>query len=103
MAKCKNCSNLYNLSNDDDEIVGKWCPKINDSPYIEMNRECDHYKCMTNGDRIRSMTDEELTDIIMCPYDTAGKPENIMPCMTGDGIQDCKKCAMEWLQREVEE
>lgn len=24
---------------------------------------------MTNGDRIRQMTDEELAEIIMCPYD----------------------------------
>lgn len=65
MCKCKNCSNLYNLSNQDDEIVGKWCEKKNDSPDTELERECDYYKCMTNGDRIRSMTDEELSDFLM--------------------------------------
>ena len=62
----------------------------------------------TNADRIRTMGDEELAKIIMCPYDTAGKPIEIMPCAK-DGIQelwppeDCKKCMMEWLQKEVEE
>lgn len=38
MPKCKNCNNLYNLSNKDDVIVGKWCPKINDSPHLDMER-----------------------------------------------------------------
>ena len=60
MPKCKNCNNLYNLSNKDDVIVGKWCPMINDSPHLDMERNCEHYKAMTNADRIRSMTDEEL-------------------------------------------
>lgn len=48
---------------------------------------------MTNADRIRSMTDEELVSIIDCPY-------GIYP------IEDCKKpicwsCKMEWLKEEV--
>ena len=108
MAKCKNCTNLYNLSNEDDVIVGKWCPKINDSPDIDMERECVHYKGMTQADRIRSMSDEELTKIILCPYDTAGKPIEIMPCVRDGNVQelippeDCKKCMMEWLNSEAE-
>lgn len=36
---------------------------------------------MTNADRIRMMTDEELTKIIMCPYDTFGESVDIMPCI----------------------
>lgn len=75
---------------------------------IMMNsRICDKPK--TNADRIRSMSDDELTDIILCPYDTAGKPENIMPCVRDGNIQElvspeyCKKCMMDWLQSEVEE
>ena len=71
------------------------------------SRICDKPK--TNADRIRSMSDDELTDIILCPYDTAGKPENIMPCVRDGNIQEpvspeyCKKCMMGWLQSEVEE
>lgn len=62
-----------------------------------------------NAYRIRSMSDEELTKIIMCPYDTAGKPIEIMPCVRDGNVQelvppeDCKKCMMEWLQSEAEE
>ena len=70
-------------------------------------RDCN--KAKTNGDRIRSMSDEELTKIILCPYDTAGKPIDIMPCIKDGNIQelvppeDCKRCMLEWLQSEVEE
>ena len=66
-------------------------------------------KKQTNADRIRAMSDEELTKIIFCPYDTAGKPIDIMPCIKDGNIQelvppeDCKKCMLEWLQSEVEE
>lgn len=61
---------------------------------------------MTNGDRIRSMTDEELLDVILCPYDTAGEPGDIMPCIQEGNIQEfvtqkeCHTCMMEWLKRE---
>ena len=70
------------------------------------SRVCEKQK--TNADRIRSMSDEDLTKIIMCPYDTAGKPIEIMPCVNGNvqklvSPEDCKKCMMEWLQSEVEE
>ena len=62
---------------------------------------------MTNGDKIRAMSNEELTAIIMCPYDTAGDPIDIMPCAK-DGIQEfvspeqCNDCMLKWLQREVD-
>lgn len=48
---------------------------------------------MTNGDKVREMTNEELADIIMCPYGTeaysCGKP-------------NCLKCCREWLESEVD-
>lgn len=52
MAKCKNCTNLHE----------HWCEKIVDSPCEDTERECDQYKCMTQAERIRSMTDEELAE-----------------------------------------
>lgn len=64
MPKCKNCTNLYNLSDEDDVIVGKWCPKINDSPHEELERDCEHYQCMTNADRISAMSVDEMTEFI---------------------------------------
>ena len=104
MAKCKNCTNLYNLSDENDVIVGKWCPKTNDSPDVEAERECGYYyKRMTQADRIRSMSDEELAEIIG---------------ILAEGNEDCTKCPavsykfwcttckegiLERLQSEVEE
>lgn len=57
---------------------------------------------MTNGEKIRSMMDKELAQVIMCPYDTAGE---IMPCLekhvyTVDAAY-CNRCIVEWLQKEV--
>lgn len=105
MAKCKNCNNLYNLSDVNDVIVGKWCQKINDSPDVDMERECEHFKRMTQADRIRSMSDEELAAFIV------GLNNH---CLAGIGLCDCSKeeettCEQicmrktrEWLQSEVE-
>lgn len=96
MAKCKNCKNLYNLSDEDDVIIGKWCPKINDSPHLDIERDCEHYAPMTNADRIRSMTDEELAMAIMCPAEFTGSDK------VCDFSHDCKDCTLAWLQKESE-
>ncbi len=61
---------------------------------------------MTNADRIRAMTDEELINVLPCPYDTAGDPEDIMPCIIDGDIKPvseavCRKCMLDWLRREA--
>ena len=53
------------------------------------------------------MTNEELAEIIMCPYNTAGDPDNIMPCVADDNVnpasdKDCYKCCLKWIQRRNE-
>lgn len=52
---------------------------------------------MTNADRIRSMTDEELANIIECPY---GNPyfDEHLPCRGS-----CHDCLLIWLQQPAEE
>ena len=62
----------------------------------------------TNADRIRAMSNEELGEILLCPYDKAGKSINIMPCvkdgvMKNVSIEECRKCMLEWLQSEADE
>ena len=65
----------------------------------------DKYTRMTNADRIRSMSDEELTEFIVGLNDH---------CLAGIGLCDCSKenksCSeicesktRKWLQSEVEE
>ena len=56
---------------------------------------------MTNADRIRNMSDEELAMAIMCPaeYDLSFNKE--CGC-DGDMSRNCPKCTLNWLQSEVE-
>ena len=57
---------------------------------------CEH-KVLTNADRIRAMSDEELANII------AGTPiceESYMDCLL-EG-RDCETCLLEWLKQPAE-
>lgn len=49
---------------------------------------------LTNGDRVREMTDEELAVLLMCPY--GSEPD--MCCAPGT----CLYCCEEWLKQEAE-
>ena len=63
MVKCNNCKNLESKDNGFDAY--SWCEKINDCPHEDIERDCEHYSPMTNADRIRSMTDDELADFLV--------------------------------------
>ena len=54
---------------------------------------------MTNGDKIRSMTDEELAENFqaMCPPDHEGI--FTLECTYGAG---CRDCWLVWLEQEVQ-
>ena len=62
---------------------------------------------MTNGDKIRNMTDEELSALCCTmnhdfPVYALGKCDgDDFECVREDG--DCRKCCLEWLRQEVEE
>lgn len=64
MAKCKNCKHLCTMQNYKKESY-KWCSLIDDCPQEEIERNCENYAPMTNADRIRSMTDDELADFLV--------------------------------------
>lgn len=64
MVKCKNCTRLYKAYNEEDVLVGKWCDKIFDCPDVEIERDCIFHNTMTNADRIRAMSDEELAKLM---------------------------------------
>ena len=75
--KCRNCFFYRN----------EWCEKIVDSPDPEEARDCNYFREMTNADRIRSVTDEELAKLLCC---------------TGWRMIEQKEC-LEWLQQPAEE
>lgn len=54
---------------------------------------------MTNGDKIRSMSDDELPECdIICPYDDPGE------CLAhNDASTSCRECVRRWLKEEVDE
>ena len=64
--------------------------------------ECDCKDCpcrtepITNADRIRAMSNEELAEVIACPKGLFDR----MDCF--DDNRDCKYCALEWLQQPAE-
>ena len=105
--KCKNCKNLLNITDITCENIVSWCPNINDYPDIEIERECKYCDTMTNGDKIRNMTDEELAEHIL----KIDQSEYIKFCQNKDECCECdveittdicKQCLLEWLQKEVE-
>lgn len=57
----------------------------------------------THGDKIRTMTDEELADAFrryMCPYALGAKMET--GCVGQNCSGSCYTCWLDWLKREVE-
>lgn len=58
-------------------------------------RICGSKKKQTNAERIRNMTNRELAEIIMCPYEI-----NEGLCAVEKG---CMICCLEWLESEVSE
>ena len=105
--KCKNCNNLYNLTDITGEIIGRCCPKINDSVDIEIDRACNKCQGISNGDRIRNMSDEELADQILKIDQSEhikfcqNKPE-CLECDVEITKEMCKQCLLDWLQKVVE-
>ena len=73
--KCRNCFFYRN----------EWCEKIVDSPDPEEARDCNYFREMTNADRVRSMTDEELAEFLI------------------DLADDGNLKIREWLQQPAEE
>lgn len=68
------------------------------------NRAMDYFKTMTNADRIRNMTDEELAEYLY------GVSEGTADCVICDDDcdyceleEECKNRMLQWLQAEVKE
>ena len=106
MAKCKNCKELTVKIETcvGVEVPFDWCDKKQDNPFRNKERDCPYFKPKTNADRIRSMTDEELTEFL---YDTATVNECCI-CGFKEGWRCTKKenetChdgVLRWLKSEV--
>ena len=77
------------------------CPACDGAGWSE-NHTCERChgtgnvkRPMTNADRIRAMTDEELALEIMCPY-------HVEPDLCS-GVKTCNECCLDWLRQIVED
>ena len=79
------------------------CKKDN-RPCIFSKECCEpEEKKMTNADRIRNMTDEELAEFIGSNENTLVLPCTICPIEIANHKGECVECILKWLQSEVKE
>ena len=57
---------------------------------------------MTNGDKIRSMTDEELEAFFLCTLDDDVCPPDTSCCPKNEKFIPCCNCWKNWLKEEVQ-
>lgn len=82
------------------------CGNIQEATFME-GSECDLFnrsiasKPMTNGDRIRAMSDEELTELLWDAYNAGS--DDAEAWHFGDGHRHSFEWDLEWLQQPAEE
>ena len=93
--KCKNCKNL----------IDHWCEKVIDSPDEEMDRECKHYEVMSNADRIKNMSVEEMATFLLDVTDCCVTKDCDICILGKDNIAYCntKLTMTEWLESEAKD
>ena len=62
--KCRNCKYLRWAEEYPGMPFFGWCDNVNDSPDMDMERECGCFESATHADIIRRMSDEELLDFM---------------------------------------
>ena len=94
--------------------IDGWCNRLAGTPCDKVCEDSAEKPCkdkvekvVTNADRIRNMTVEELAkflqeDVFYEPW----CPDDVV-CIIGEGCQltdkDCSKCALKWLKQEAAE
>lgn len=84
-----------------------WCDQLNGEPDLKTGKVCRKYKKPTNGDRIRKMYNQELSEFMLecakdfdpdtvCPLDSREMDDEEM-------IKLCKQCLLSWLNKEVDD
>lgn len=82
---------------DSEEKISCNCQHNNNPRDNEPCCRCD--SGMTNADRMRNMSDEELADTL---FNSCLEVMHIDECPYADNVGMCKKCISDWLQSEVE-
>lgn len=92
--KCRNCKHPRWAEEYPGRPFFGWCDEINDSPDMDIERECRCFEPATNANRIRCMSDEELAHQFgaQCPKDRKRECD-----------KRCSQCWLEWLQQTAKE
>lgn len=83
------------------------CQKFSDDHYTSW---CDFDQCEfqtpSNGDRIRAMSDEELTHFKYGggnPYCKEEEPTDCKRSKWANGLSPCEQCYLDWLRQPAKE
>ena len=89
------------MSNWKDTKCGK-CKIQRRSPICNSCEKFNRFVPMTNADRIRNMSDEELAEFLQETVYESG--DNLFLCYDCSIVKgECKDCYLRWLQAESEE
>ena len=99
--KCRNCKHPRWAEEYPGRPFFGWCDEINDSPDMDIERECRCFKSASNADIIRRMSDEELAEFLAepCGCDVDPGCDGYREC----GNDLCLKYLLKWLQQPAEE
>ena len=80
----------------------EWCPKKRDSLDPDLIHDCQYFRIKTNADRIRSMSDEELSYLIIDNVDCNSRCKAWKNgCEYSDST--CRQAWLDWLKQECAE
>ena len=89
----------YSFCNEDGTIP-KWDKEYGAEPYIDIGGEF-YNKTITNADRIRAMSDEELAEFIYrCEMSEIDYAKTF--CDLCNGQYECGQCRLDWLKQPAE-
>ena len=95
------CQSELEPENPDDVVVKVTVPDrwpMTEAGQRRAAQEAAAPKPMTNGDRFRAMTDEELADSEFCEVIC----DDIPRCLLG-GVDTCRECRIKWLGSPAEQ
>ena len=103
--KCRNCKHLGWAEEEPGKMFFGWCHKVLDSPDPDIERLCRGFERRTNADRIRAMSDEELSEFISRIEigDFGQQVYGKTFCDMCKGQYECDDCRLWWLQQPAEE
>ena len=101
--KCRNCKHLSWAEEEPGKMFFGWCHKVLDSPDPDIERWCRGFERRTNADRIRAMSDEELSEWLCKALDCDFCKAYLQNMSIYSCCENQVKGIFNWLQSPAEE